>query len=831
MRKQQSFQPARRFDATIDKLCHIKTVVQLKQQQAEWAQQADDKAEQLRELVGHSYQDLLVSAEQIIEMEKLTGGVLEELADIENYYMKLGEVEQRFSLSKDELLIECAEDFASFIFEAPEEIFSFLDENLNLEAVTRFMEVEFICTKLADENNPVRKKMDSLNLSQFVLESWSTVSSLKELLQAECQQALSNTECSCENVTSALAGLYLLNLDLDGSKLCAQLFDSRRGALEHVLQTMKECLTEENLEKEIREMILENGLRTITRILTETELQAKDLFGKTNSLQNHLEEHCSFWTCQFKTKAKHLKFDEKINVNVEVSTSEFEKVLFYRWKKNCSTMLMQRLSAILHLCKSAKESEKMWRASISELNNEGTDTWKIFLNQICCAHLQAVLESEFAEFSKQNDFSRQVCGVDPSEQTTEIIKTLVNNFAAQLFVVVGNVQNLLKLEENETCPKSFRTQLLINTTRRAQGICCKTLSEMFKGLISTKEEKPEKDLPMESSEEFEANNSMFLACVIQAVLPELQKLSSFLPKKNLEKLCRPLEDRSLDGFTLWSEWLSEDLKAELKTNLKKWERQWEKPETMKQAWKSIEGPVADDVMFVPSTVSNYILVFLFKLTHHMHSAYERLGNSNTLFRRTMNTVRNMLLAVYGDFLEEKDKSLHEDIATQLILDCEFLFHALPIEGNLDDTEGFLLRLNNLVDPVEWSFCKPHVDGSVKQMLSRTTLLYGTPNCKLEVNFSNSVDSTSMFPRAKPIGHIPSLPIARKQAPKRAASPKRRLGDPGLPFKRLNYREPKQESLGESLTQLKDTAKGLLGNMTNIWSSWGAPISLSTPESE
>jgi len=298
----------------IDQLCNTRRLVELKQQQAQWDSEADDKAEELRQLVGKSYTDLLVSADLIIEMESLSSNLLEELSKVQDHYLNLGELETKV-VQKEKITNARAEEIASIVFEAPEEIFNLLDQSKYLEAVGLYLEISTICNQLKDEEHIVRRKFHEMKITEFVLVNWSTVSSLKEMLLLECQAGLDFVECSHDNLIFLLSGIFLLQpKKWNGFDLCQTLLESRKDIIEHVINSLIDTLDSGNTNVNIQ--IFQYGMKTLCQILADTSSQTYELFGPSDSLQSYLEKYVHNWEEHMASSFPLFPLQDKIDMNL-----------------------------------------------------------------------------------------------------------------------------------------------------------------------------------------------------------------------------------------------------------------------------------------------------------------------------------------------------------------------------------------------------------------------------------------------------------------------------------------------------------------------------------
>jgi len=781
------------MDELIEQLCNTKTIDELQKQLCDWQTESGMKGKELREVVGNSYRDLLVSADLILEMEQLSKTVIGEVETVKSRYADLGETSSDKRLEK--VSVRDAEDVANFVFNSFEDIHTFLDRSEPLQAVQRFLEVQNICTCLYSPEHIIRQKLEEQKLTQFVVECWNSVLGLQQLVEVELQSNLSKVGTSLEELTSLLSGLYLLDTEKrNGEWLCQKLFNSRKSVLEHILESLKNVLNadEENGSEESL-LYLERGMKIIGQLLSETDNQAEQLFG-SNTLQETLKKNIASWDYSM-VPCERLFPQKSANVAVSMDAEDW-KYEKGEWIEECRDILNGLLPTILSKCRSCAVGARAWRQMINEVDPK-MDTWNAFgFHDICVQSVKEMLLYDFNDFEENQKLSQTILKIPQVEQTTQKIGTIVDDFAKRLTRLLEDIQSLLSLADDPHCPSQFKDFLSKEARFRVQRSCQKTFGgTFFRELL-------EIDFSDSVMNESIANNSMFLACVLQSLLPELTRLKIFLPTK-LDEICEPIKQRSEKGFELWSKWLSQELRKELELNLGEWHYQWQRPEKMKQAWKAIDGPLDDDVMYVPSVVSNHVLVFLFKLTHHMHQAYERLGGSSTLFQQTMRTIRRMLVEVFYKFLKA-NKKLPEAPAMQMILDTSFLFQAIPVKGDTRVSDAFSKKLMTFVDPIEWTFCEKHVQQHVSTMLARTSLLFGHGIQNNEL--ASKPISSSLFPRAKPLPLIPLLPIPKKQT-RQINTPKRETHRSDL-FK--IDANPKEETLKESLQALKDSTLGALG---------------------
>lgn len=792
----------------IDQLCNTRRLVELKQQQALWDSQADDKAEDLRQLVGKSYTDLLVSADLILEMETLSENLLEELSKVQDHYLNLGDIATK-PTSLEKVTIERAEEIASLIFEAPEQIFNFLDQSKYLDAVSRYLEISVICSQLTDENHIVRRKFEEMKITECMLVNWSTVSSLKEMMLLECQAGLDFVECSHDNLIFLLSGIFLLQpTKWNGFDLCQTLLESRKDIIEHVLNSLIETL---DGQETMSRKIFQYGMKTLCQMLADTSSQTYELFGPSDSLQSYLEEYINNWEEHMTVSFPLFPLKNKIDIQMGVDDEDWSH-LSEEWNIEVYEILEEILPRVLSLCHMATFGAEIWTEVLEALDPK-TKTWNTFFHEFCTSHIKEIILSEFAQFQENHKLSEIILAIGPARQTTKVITEVVEDFSEKLLELIANIEALLSLDQHEKCPKKLNHFIKKKMTPLAQRKCIETLNNIFEGI-------KEIDL-MALDAKVVSNQAMFLACVLQSLLPKLHKLEGFLTPGDVEELCHPLEIQSVSGFSVWSQWLSDDLRIELEKNLRFWIHKWQKPEIMQKCWIQIHGPDIDDpedIILIPQIVSSYVHVFLFNFTGYMLKAHERLGNIRKLSRETKRTISDMLIDVFTKFLEEHEDEITESCGMQWLIDYKFLFHVLGKHAQTEKSKEFLKRILQLVDSLIWSYCGPHVEKNVKIMLARTCLLYGHSVPDLQI--AGQVDTTNgskFFPRTTPINHIPLLPIAREPI---VNKPMPKIPDfREMPFSQ--HKRDEETDLQKSVQELKTQAVSHASKLiSSIWGNWG-----------
>eukprot|EP00494_Astrolonche_serrata_P030560 UN30828 len=219
---------------------------------------------------------------------------------------------------------------------------------------------------------------------------------------------------------------------------------------------------------------------------------------------------------------------EHLNINKK----EWDK-LYSSWSEDCKGILNNYLPNLLNSCHDIASFTVITKGIIDDKDGLDCIIWDMFFQNHFAYRIKNILTNEIQQFKEKNNLSSKILNMDSSSQNTKIIGEIVKNFSDNLNILVNNIKTLLDLTNLSNCPNSFSNYLKDELTPLSQRSCILMLKAIFKDLLKS-------EPYSENTTELMANNSMFLASVLQYLVIEFKKLNSFLPEKQWKNFVNQL---------------------------------------------------------------------------------------------------------------------------------------------------------------------------------------------------------------------------------------------------------------------------------------------------
>jgi len=220
-------------------LFETKTVAEIREIEGRTRKDIELKKQQLRQLVGDSYRDLIESADKIVAIANSCGVILNNVRSIQGSFTSLAHSftstdnmlnEKRDSLTKHEELYAVGSR-VKYLVDTPEMIWGCLDSQQYLEAARRYLRAEHVHALLGKSFPP-----DMLSKFPLLSHQWPLVHKFKKQIIDAVQASLtSDVALATEQVADAIAAVSSLQ-HMDSQSALLLLLSSRRTWIAQQLQ-------------------------------------------------------------------------------------------------------------------------------------------------------------------------------------------------------------------------------------------------------------------------------------------------------------------------------------------------------------------------------------------------------------------------------------------------------------------------------------------------------------------------------------------------------------------------------------------------------------------
>ncbi|EEF47321.1 conserved oligomeric Golgi complex subunit 1 [Ricinus communis] len=217
-------------------LFRSKTISEIRNVEATTRKQIDDKKEELRQLVGNRYRDLIDSADSIVLMKSSCHSIYSNIASIQTNITSLSAspVSQtpKFTNPNPARLriygIACR---VKYLVDTPENIWGCLDESMFLEAAARYIRAKHVHFNLNSTSDP--KILSNFPLLQH---QWQIVDSFKAQISQRSRERLLDPGLQIGAYADALAAVAVID-ELDPNQVLALFLDTRKSWILQKLST------------------------------------------------------------------------------------------------------------------------------------------------------------------------------------------------------------------------------------------------------------------------------------------------------------------------------------------------------------------------------------------------------------------------------------------------------------------------------------------------------------------------------------------------------------------------------------------------------------------
>ncbi|KAG6718962.1 hypothetical protein I3842_04G179300 [Carya illinoinensis] len=218
-------------------LFRSKPVSEIRNVEASTRAQIQLKQEELRQLVGTRYRDLIDSADSIVLMKNYSQSIASNLSSINNAIRSLSSETPKFNsnpnLTRTRTYgIACR---VKYLVDTPENIWGCLDESMFLEAAARYSRAKHVHDRLM--NNEDRGELSILSSFPLLQHQWQIVESFKaQISQRGRERLLEQRGLPISAYADALAGVAVID-ELDPKQVLSLFLDTRKSWISQTLGT------------------------------------------------------------------------------------------------------------------------------------------------------------------------------------------------------------------------------------------------------------------------------------------------------------------------------------------------------------------------------------------------------------------------------------------------------------------------------------------------------------------------------------------------------------------------------------------------------------------
>ncbi|KAK9138998.1 hypothetical protein Sjap_009592 [Stephania japonica] len=224
-----------------ESLFRSKAISEIRNVEGATKKQIEEKKEELRQLVGNRYRDLIDSADSIVLMKSCCDSISSNISLIESGIQSLAQAHTSTSTSTSpkfspnpppsRLRVYSIACRVKYLVDTPENIWGCLDESMFLEASGRYLRAKVVHGLLTTTNSDADADADSDDfLSNFplLLHQWQIVESFKSQISQRSRDRLMDQGLAIAAYADALAAVAVID-GLHPYQLLALFLDSRKS--------------------------------------------------------------------------------------------------------------------------------------------------------------------------------------------------------------------------------------------------------------------------------------------------------------------------------------------------------------------------------------------------------------------------------------------------------------------------------------------------------------------------------------------------------------------------------------------------------------------------
>ncbi|OIV90581.1 hypothetical protein TanjilG_01662 [Lupinus angustifolius] len=223
-----------------ESLFRSKLITEIRKTESTTRKQIEDKKEELRQLVGNRYRDLIDSADSIVRMKSSSTSISANIAAIHDRIRSLSQ-SQSNSISNSQTNlhsqprawtygIACR---VKYLVDTPENIWGCLDETMFLEAASRYVRAKHVHHCLFEDDGDEQKNKILLNFP-LLQHQWQIVESFKVQISQRSRDRLLDRGLPIAAYADALAAVGVID-ELEPKQVLDLFLESRKSWISHVL--------------------------------------------------------------------------------------------------------------------------------------------------------------------------------------------------------------------------------------------------------------------------------------------------------------------------------------------------------------------------------------------------------------------------------------------------------------------------------------------------------------------------------------------------------------------------------------------------------------------
>ncbi|MCO5564319.1 hypothetical protein L7F22_017979 [Adiantum nelumboides] len=260
------FQQKTSEDASLrnaEALFESRTVVEIREVEANTRKEVEEKKEELRQLVGASYRDLIDSADSIADMKNSCHNVALNIQHMESGFASFknslaipqppstSQQVDREKKKKEKLYgVGCR---VKYVVDTPEKIWGCLDEHMYLEGAQRYFRAHKVQMLLTESE----AKGETLSHFPLLVHQWSLVEALRAQISQRSRDRLLEAGLDVKQYAVALAAVAVID-ELNPTQIVLFFFETRRAWLRSHLSTAMAARSKRKNPKEANKINFES---------------------------------------------------------------------------------------------------------------------------------------------------------------------------------------------------------------------------------------------------------------------------------------------------------------------------------------------------------------------------------------------------------------------------------------------------------------------------------------------------------------------------------------------------------------------------------------------
>ncbi|XP_014513651.1 conserved oligomeric Golgi complex subunit 1 [Vigna radiata var. radiata] len=218
-----------------ESLFRTKPIAEIRKTEAATRRQIEDKKEELRQLVGNRYRDLIDSADSIVRMKASCNGISSNITAVHGRIrsLSLSQSQSQAKLhSQSRAWTYGAACRVKYLADTPENIWGCLDEGMFLEAASRYVRAKNVHHHLFVDSDDQKKKF----LSNFAMlqHQWQIVESFRAQISQRSRDRLLDRGLAIAAYSDALAAVAVID-ELEPKQVLGLFLESRKSWILQVL--------------------------------------------------------------------------------------------------------------------------------------------------------------------------------------------------------------------------------------------------------------------------------------------------------------------------------------------------------------------------------------------------------------------------------------------------------------------------------------------------------------------------------------------------------------------------------------------------------------------